>query len=99
MLVRKRHILQMFARFTTYSELIAEVILDAVCSKCEVLSETSIQDSSEHEPFNHVFFCSCIFDPKKGTIKQVSSVFICWSSSLCRILWITFEFLFISLLM
>lgn len=54
-----------------YSEVTAVVALDAVSGKCEVQSQSFIQDVSLQEPFNHVFFCTCIFDPKKGTIKQL----------------------------
>lgn len=56
-----------------YSEKTAEVTLDSVNGKCEVQGQAFSEDVSQHESFNHVFFCTCIFDPKKGTIKQVSS--------------------------
>lgn len=54
-----------------YSEEMAEVRLDAVVGKCEVQKQSYMQDISVHEPFNNVFFCTCIYDPKKGTIKQL----------------------------
>ncbi|MCO5563301.1 hypothetical protein L7F22_016941 [Adiantum nelumboides] len=53
-----------------YSEVTAEIALDSVMGKCEVQGQL-LDDVARLESFNHVFFCTCIFDPKKGTIKQL----------------------------
>ncbi|KAH7279982.1 hypothetical protein KP509_37G046300 [Ceratopteris richardii] len=45
-------------------------MLDSVYGKCEVQGQL-FDDMSQQESFNHVFCCTCIFDPKKGTIKQL----------------------------
>lgn len=54
-----------------YSEMTAEVTLDSVNGKCEVQGQAFSEDVSQRDSFNHAFFCTCIFDPKKGTIKQL----------------------------
>ncbi|KAH7279981.1 hypothetical protein KP509_37G046300 [Ceratopteris richardii] len=53
-----------------YSDTVVEVMLDSVYGKCEVQGQL-FDDMSQQESFNHVFCCTCIFDPKKGTIKQL----------------------------
>ncbi|KAJ7541010.1 hypothetical protein O6H91_10G041100 [Diphasiastrum complanatum] len=54
-----------------YSEDTATVQLNVVRGKCDVRRYQEVIDSSGICTVKNTFFCSCIYDPQKGTIKQL----------------------------
>eukprot|EP01018_Ginkgo_biloba_P000890 Gb_34186 [translate_table: standard] len=54
-----------------YSDEIVTVEVSAIKGKCEVRRQQSFSAVPGNAIFEHVFFCSCVFDPKKGAIKQL----------------------------
>jgi hypothetical protein len=55
-----------------YSEETAIVDIASARGKCVVRRQVHEVAASEQCAVNHVFFCSCIHDPKTGTVKQVA---------------------------
>lgn len=61
-----------------YTEELAEVDAQKLRGKCVVLRPADIQYfGSDHSP-SHVFSCSCIYDSKTGSVKQVRTLFAAW---------------------
>lgn len=54
-----------------YSNETATVEVTAIKGKCEVRRHQHLSLTPGNAIFDHIFFCSCIYNPKKGTLEQL----------------------------
>eukprot|EP01018_Ginkgo_biloba_P018917 Gb_24436 [translate_table: standard] len=54
-----------------YSDETATVGVGTIQGKCEVRRQHHFSAVSGNAILDHIFWCSCIFDPSKGTVKQL----------------------------
>ncbi|KAH9315101.1 hypothetical protein KI387_023728, partial [Taxus chinensis] len=54
-----------------YSDETVTVEVIAIKGKCIVMRQQYFSPVPGNVVFEHIFFCSCIYDPKKGTLKQL----------------------------
>ncbi|XP_073138659.1 DNA (cytosine-5)-methyltransferase 1B-like isoform X4 [Henckelia pumila] len=56
-----------------YSEEMHTVPVDAIEGKCEIRKKKDLQPQDVSCTFDHAFFCEYLYDPTKGSIKQLPS--------------------------
>lgn len=54
-----------------YSEEIQKLTADTIKGKCEVRKKNDIPPSDSPVMFQHIFYCERLYDPIKGSLKQV----------------------------
>lgn len=54
-----------------YSEEVHELAVSSIEGKCEVRRKKDLSFQNSTYIFDHVFFCEHLYDPKKGSLKQI----------------------------
>ncbi|XVF58899.1 hypothetical protein PTKIN_Ptkin07bG0103100 [Pterospermum kingtungense] len=56
-----------------YSEEVHILFVDAIEGKCEVRKKNDLPACNAPVIFSHIFFCDRVYDPSKGSLKQLSA--------------------------
>lgn len=67
-----------------YSEEVQELTVEAIRGKCEVRKKSDVPTSDSPALFQHIFYCERLYDPIKGSLKQVN-VSLCLLAFFLRI--------------
>lgn len=59
-----------------YSKETHNLLVEAIEGRCEVRKRTDLPSCDAPTIYEHVFFCEYLYDPHKGSLKQVYSLAI-----------------------
>jgi len=61
--------------YAYYSKLVLTVPVTGVEGKCDIRKKHDLAPLDSPTIFEHIFFCEHLYDPDKGTIKQVVYIY------------------------
>ncbi|KAK9217275.1 hypothetical protein WN943_005901 [Citrus x changshan-huyou] len=67
----RRHTRSLVKKQVYYSKLVFTVPVTGVEGKCDIRKKHDLAPSDSPTIFEHIFFCEHLYDPDKGTIKQL----------------------------
>ncbi|KAH9684623.1 DNA (cytosine-5)-methyltransferase [Citrus sinensis] len=67
----RRHTRSLVKKQVYYSKLVLTVPVTGVEGKCDIRKKHDLAPSDSPTIFEHIFFCEHLYDPDKGTIKQL----------------------------